>query len=178
MGEKIIFPDRAPQWVMERDCVAFTAIRGSITYTCLATVELLMERFGARGPSQEELVQTYIRHKPALQAIARALILAGQVNPGNEVLLTTETYGLQRVTFDNRVRQSGVLFFLARKATARLEEILGPSAEQVAADWERAEDGQGRGLLILRLRDWTGAVSAVFTPTELESASQMQSRLH
>ena len=105
-------------------------------------------------------------------------ILAGQVNSANEVLLTKDTFGLQSVTFGKRIRLSDRLFFLARRATERLEELLGSSAGLVNAEWDQGQDAHGRGVLTLRLWDWKGSVTAVFAPSELESLSQTQSRLY
>jgi hypothetical protein len=178
MAEQIIFPDREPYWEFDRDCLSFPAFVDGKRVKCLVTAELLMARFGARIPSQEECKRAYEKHKAEIQDIARSLILAGQVMPNNEVLLTTRVFRLKLVSFGDQLQRDKELFSKAQKATASLEEVVGSSAGMTKAEWDRGEDEGGRPLLILRLSDWTGWVSAVFHPRELDSADQMRFRFH
>lgn len=82
------------------------------------------------------------------------------------------------VTYTDQTRQRGEEHALLQQATNRLEEILGPSAARVKAEWERREDARGRTLYTLHLSDWTGDVKADFSPDELKSANQLRYRLH
>ena len=67
---------------------------------------------------------------------------------------------------------------LLQQATTRLEEVLGQHADEVKAEWDRGEDAKGRIVYTLRLSDWTGSVSASFTPEELQSPSHVRIRLY
>jgi hypothetical protein len=179
MAEKILFPDSPPaRWLSERECVAFPAVRGESRLTCLATLELLLERFGARGPSEAEARRTYEIHRPRLQAIARSLILAGKVSDENEALLTTETFSLKKVAFGESVRESSYHFRLARQTTAELEEVLGSSAAYTEAEWDRVEDAEGRKLYVLTVRDFVTQRSVAFTPDQLEHPRDVRRRLY
>lgn len=80
--------------------------------------------------------------------------------------------------YTEKARQWGEGYALLHHATKRLEEILGPSASLVRAEWDRREDARGRTLYTLRLSDWTGETKADFAPDELASADQMRYRLH
>ena len=177
MARRITFPELQPQFVVDRDCVSFPAQAGEARFKCLVTVELLMERFGARGPSEEEALRAYERHKEEIRVIARALIERGEVNSDGEVLITSRTFRLKKVVFGEKLQQNRELFFLARKATERLEEVVGTSAWSTEAEWDRGEDSKGRCIITLRLTDWTGSVTGLFEKAELESPSQTRYRL-
>jgi hypothetical protein len=81
------------------------------------------------------------------------------------------------IAYSESARQWGEGYTLLQQATMRLEEIGGPSAGQVKAEWDRAEDSRGRTIYTLRLSDWTGAVSAAFAPEELRNSTHMRYRL-
>jgi hypothetical protein len=165
-------------WVAKCDCVWFPAERGATKFACFASLELLMERFGARGPSPAEALRAYEIHRPRLQAIVRSQILAGNVSPENEVHLTRETFGLKRVTFSQGVRESPYYFRLARQVTAELEEVAGPSAGNTSAEWDRVEDMEGRVLYLLVVRDPIARASITFTPDQLERSRDVGSHLY
>ncbi len=63
------------------------------------------------------------------------------------------------------------------EATKVLEEVLGPSAKIVSAEWDRGENERGRIVYTLKVRDYTGEVSAAFDPDELRSLSDLRYRL-
>lgn len=67
---------------------------------------------------------------------------------------------------------------LLDQATRRLEEVLGPAADRVTAEWDRAEDQKGRLVYTLRISDWTGSATASFAPDELGSPTHMRVRLN
>ncbi len=84
---------------------------------------------------------------------------------------------MKSVEYDEKLRQTEGLFLQAQQATKVLDEVLGRSAGQVTAEWERSEDGQGRDLVTLRISDWTGATSTGFAPWELEQPDRLRARL-
>jgi hypothetical protein len=75
------------------------------------------------------------------------------------------------VTYRDGAGERGEGHRLLQQATARLEEVVGSSAGQVQAEWNRTKDSRGRTIYTLRLSDWTGTVSADFAPDELQSSS-------
>jgi hypothetical protein len=101
---------------------------------------------------------------------------------GNEVpgvKQPTERVGIpMNVTYTDKAKQGGEGFALLQQATRHLEEVLGPSVETVKAEWDRTEDGNGRSRYTLRLSDWSGSVSASFTPAELQSLSRRRIPLY
>jgi hypothetical protein len=179
VDEKVIFPDvPPPQWVFERDCVAFPAVRGDRRFRCLATLELLMERFGARGPAATEAMRVFEMNRPRLQEIARTQIIAGRVSPENEVLLTTETFAFKDVKFSDGVRENPFYFRLVRQVSAELEAISGASAVFVEVEWDRVRDTEGRVLYTLDLRDFVARVALAFTPAQLEHGREIRGTLY
>jgi hypothetical protein len=65
-----------------------------------------------------------------------------------------------------------------RRVSHLLEDVIGPTAGMVKADWSSTEDDRGRLLIDLRISDWTGYVGYRFAPDELENLSHMKIRLH
>ncbi len=82
------------------------------------------------------------------------------------------------VKYSDKAKQPAEGFTLLQQATALLEEVLGPSAAVVRAEWDRTEDEKGRTIYTLRLSDWTGAVQTKCAPDELESPRNLRYRLH
>jgi hypothetical protein len=85
---------------------------------------------------------------------------------------------MKSLVFSDNVRQSKELYELAQQANALLEEVLGPSADLVSAEWERSKDAKGRDLLNLRIADWSGSESAIFAPLELKETAGLRWRLN
>ncbi len=85
---------------------------------------------------------------------------------------------MKNVVYDEKLRQAEGLLVQVQQATRLLDEILGPSASQVTAEWDRSEDGNGCALVTLRLSDWTGAKSSAFAPWELEQPNQLRVRFY
>jgi hypothetical protein len=83
-----------------------------------------------------------------------------------------------KATYSEKARQWGEGLALLQQATARLEEILGPSADLVSAEWDRIEDERGRPLYTLAIRDFTGRVEARFAPEELAHPVHVRARLY
>src|SRR5205085_4427989 len=105
----------------------------------------LMSRFGACGPAPgrkptpKELEEAFTTHLAAIHQIAREFILAGQVAPNNEVLLTTRVFRLKKVVFGIKLQQNRELLALALKTTEQLEQVIGPSAGVTEVEWDRGE---------------------------------------
>lgn len=85
---------------------------------------------------------------------------------------------MKEVEYGYHIRQVPALFRLAEQRTSQLEELLGPSASRVSGEWDRSEDAQGQPVVTLRLKDFTGSVTTVFEPKELESPTHMNQRLN
>jgi hypothetical protein len=82
------------------------------------------------------------------------------------------------VTYSENVTQRAEEYSRLRQVTEWLQEILGPSAESVAVEWDRAPDARGRPHYTLKLTDETGEmVTDAFTPDELELRRPLRFRL-
>jgi hypothetical protein len=77
-----------------------------------------------------------------------------------------------KVEYSAKVKRSDAWLGLLQEATARLEEVLGPSAPWIIAAWDQEENGTGRVVFKLCIRDWTGEVCSSFTPELLRSYAQ------
>jgi len=67
---------------------------------------------------------------------------------------------------------------LVDRASQVLTDLLGPLRDGVAIDWDLAEDARGCQILVLKMSDATGTVSATFDPSELEDTNLLMSRLN
>ncbi len=83
-----------------------------------------------------------------------------------------------RVTYSETTRQAGELFRLAQAATDQLEKVLGPSAELVDAEWDRAGSAANGDGLALTLRDRTGEAQTFFSSRDLKNPSRVSINLH
>jgi hypothetical protein len=82
------------------------------------------------------------------------------------------------VQYSPEVRQWADGIKLIEQASTLLADILGPQSSQlVKAEWNRVQDGQGRTLYRLTIRDWTGEVSTDFAPDELQNRLHMRVRI-
>jgi hypothetical protein len=77
------------------------------------------------------------------------------------------------VLYTDRAKESAGDFAALLQATAQLDKIVGPSATAVTASWDRSDEGHHRQY-VLRLSDWSGEVSARFSPSELRSPDRMR----
>ncbi|HEX4591301.1 MAG TPA: hypothetical protein VH120_15300 [Gemmataceae bacterium] len=64
------------------------------------------------------------------------------------------------------------------EASSLLETILGRAADTVTAEWSIEADPQGRKVVLLKISDWTGAVSTMIAPEDLSRPYRLYSRLH
>src|SRR5438552_3451260 len=81
------------------------------------------------------------------------------------------------VVYSERVKQPGNGYVLLQEATKVLDAVLGQSSSPVSAEWDYGQDERGRPRFRLTLSDFSGRVSADFTPSELRSAEQLRRRL-
>jgi hypothetical protein len=76
----------------ERDAVAFPATVDGRPLTCLVTAEVLIRWFRARSNQVSEVEPAFARGQDDIEAVARKLIEAGQINAKNEVWITMATW--------------------------------------------------------------------------------------
>jgi hypothetical protein len=81
------------------------------------------------------------------------------------------------VTYHGTTEQMGIGSVLLQQGTNHLEEVLGPSAQLVTAEWNQSKDEQGRVFYTLKIADRIGEVQASFTPDELKSSANLRDRL-
>jgi hypothetical protein len=84
---------------------------------------------------------------------------------------------MPEVVYRQGLKEDQELYRSAQQGTKTLVEILGPSADSVTAEWDRGEAAPGQTVIILRLSDFAGSVTAVFDPGELDSPARLRSRL-
>lgn len=81
------------------------------------------------------------------------------------------------VTYQDKAAQRGEGHTLLQNATKQLEEVLGPSAEFVSAEWEQGQDARGRPIYQLTLSDSSGRVAATLTREQLRSPGLLRGHL-
>jgi hypothetical protein len=64
------------------------------------------------------------------------------------------------------------------QATQLLFSLLGDARSSISIDWELAEDARNRPVIILKLSDANGTVSATFEPSELGDRNRLAERLN
>jgi hypothetical protein len=84
---------------------------------------------------------------------------------------------MNQVIYRDGFKQAGPLRVAADKATQLLEEECGSLANTVSVEWDRGEDASMQSVLVLRLFDSDGSVTAVLEPKELEEPKQLRGRL-
>jgi hypothetical protein len=82
------------------------------------------------------------------------------------------------VIYQEQADHWGEEYILLKWATELLRDVPGGSSGQVEAEWNRVEDGRGRVVYTLIIRDFTGEVEASFTPEELKNPTHMRVRLY
>jgi hypothetical protein len=82
------------------------------------------------------------------------------------------------VNYSDGVKELGDVYQLAQKATARLDELLGPEANTATVEWDRSPDYKEHILLTLRLRDPIGEVTTQLWSDHLRSVPETEVRLN
>ena len=83
---------------------------------------------------------------------------------------------MNQVIYRDGIQQGGPLRLATEEATKRLEEEVGPLAEIVSVEWDRGEDAALCSVVILRLFDPSGSVTAIFDPEELKEPTRLRRR--
>ena len=150
MPEAIAFPDVEPQYLFDRDCLAFRAFADGKPVQCLVTAELLMTSFGARGLSEQSMREAYRQHRPQIQELARLHINLGWIDSEGRVFLNKRHTKLT-VSFAGSIAGWSGGRMLVDAAHRMLLEIIGPNAGSVTIEWDRAEDSYRQPVLTLRI---------------------------
>lgn len=78
--------EREYRWDSDRYAMAFPARSGGRQILCLISGEALQDYFGATG-RHETLEEAFLRHRPSIESIARALIERGRMDKSGRVLI-------------------------------------------------------------------------------------------
>jgi hypothetical protein len=84
----------------------------------------------------------------------------------------------QSIVRTDTVERSPALRDAIDSADRWLLAVLEDSSSPVAAEWDVADDAQGRELLTLRLRDQNSSVAGIFTPSELTDRIHAERRFY
>jgi hypothetical protein len=175
VAHTIVFPRALPRLEWDRDSLSLSVSVDGEPVKVLVSNEALVHRFGARSfKDQEELDRSFVRDILSIQEIAKTFIEQERITPQREVLITTKD--LMRVVFRTKIYNWGEGETLVRHATRRLEEVVGPAAPHVTAEWDLGEDERGKAVFVLRLSDGSVSVSATFTPEEMAAGGLMRLR--
>lgn len=172
MSKEIVFPEIEPDYVFDRDCLAFPALVDGKSIACFASGELLMHRFGATAFTEKALREALARHKAKIHSIARHHIEMGWVNSENQVILTTHFTTLQ-ISFGDELRKRPAAFEIATMAQQVVAELVGPSSGEVAVkfDWEEKD---GRPIFVVMMHDTVGTASNWFYMPKTESVDRLR----
>jgi hypothetical protein len=77
----------------------------------------------------------------------------------------------------NLNRAEGGVRELAEQANGWLQAVLGDAKSLVSAEWDLAEDGNEKPVVVLTLSDFTGKATTTFAPSELSDERRVRFRL-
>jgi hypothetical protein len=83
-----------------------------------------------------------------------------------------------KIIYNDNAKKWAEGYALLEHATARLEEIIGSSADLVTVEWNGMLENGYPPAYRLTLRDFTGEAQATLTVQELRSSSYMRVLLH
>jgi hypothetical protein len=87
---------------------------------------------------------------------------------------------MKEVRYSPALQEREKLYALARQATERLDELLGPPARRAQAEWDLGRGRQG-DVVLLKLSDTGGvpadSATAVFDPGEMNNQPPFDGRL-
>jgi hypothetical protein len=149
---EITFPDAEPQYVFDRDVLAFRAYADGKPLEVMVTAELMITHFSARDMTEDALRDAYHEHKGEIQQIASGHIENGWVDDEGRVFLTTRFTRL-KVTFAANLVEWPEGLAMAKDAHRVLADIIGPSAEEVAVEWFRSESLSPEPCIAVRISD-------------------------
>ena len=87
MADKIYFPGIKPQWIFDRDGVAFLALVNSKPIRCIVSMEALVQDYGARSGTEKDCLEAFNKNRVAIEKEAIARINAQSVTPDREVFI-------------------------------------------------------------------------------------------
>jgi hypothetical protein len=85
---------------------------------------------------------------------------------------------MKEVVYTDRAKQDPKDDAALQTVTQILEKVSARSSETVTAEWDQTTDPHGGKAFVLRLSDWSGAASAVFTPKDLQPTNLLSARLY
>ena len=177
MPKDIFFPEVIPQWVWDRDCVAFPALVDGKLVRCLITMEALNTHFQARL-SEEDCLRAFEENKKVIHDMARKKILSGEYSPKGEIMIRSDDSGavheIQQMPFHEPSLNNSFL-----NAWQILDNIAGEKLKSVTSKWNIVPNPGGDWTCQLILQDKLSkaASSAIFTSNELKDAASLGVRL-
>ena len=81
------------------------------------------------------------------------------------------------VIYTERAKQESEGYHLLQQLTKNLEEVIGPPAANLTAQWDRTNDAKGQTRYTLGITDSADKASTSFEPDELKSNHHMRYRL-
>lgn len=75
---------------------------------------------------------------------------------------------MKAIEIDDAIRRDPGLFSAVERATKRIEEEIGPSAESVSLEWKLFVADQILPTIRLRISDWTGSAMTHFQRAIIE----------
>jgi hypothetical protein len=155
----ITFPESEPEYVFNRDCLAFHANVDGKSVKCMVTAEFLMTNFRIPDStpdfSEEAMRNAYRVYKLEIQKIATDHIENGWIDDDSRIFLTTRFTRLN-VKFGERYDESPRIRTLVVSAHRILLDLIGPNAEAVNVEWREwngDEDPPGHPGISVRIAD-------------------------
>ena len=164
----------APDWGAES--LSFTLEYEGRHYRVIVTYEAMTHRYGARSSDRLELDRAFTLDFAAIQAQAAELIRERKVPANENGEVTLDGKKLMRVIYKEAVTQWREGEVIARQATRRLEEIVGPSAPGLTLAWD-AVFPRGVYHFTMQIYDKDVGVTSTFSPEELRSPARSRARL-
>jgi Protein of unknown function (DUF1488) len=163
------FPDVEPQYVFERDCLAFPALARGKPVQCLVTVEFLTAYFGVREPSEASMRRAFHEHRGEIQEIARNHIESGWIDDQDRVFLTTRFTRLAVTSGPALLRamdDTPSMRVILQPLHRLLVDIVGPNAGEVNVEWELLGSASARPSFSLSILDPSTKkrLSTLFSP--------------
>jgi hypothetical protein len=138
----------------------------------------------ARSNRDVQIVPAPLARSSMVERAPYKSLTRGSIPPAPKRLLTNpdpeilSRFDPMQINDQDLITQRPDLAQAIRDSSQLLEQVIGPTAALVKADWTLIKDDQGRPLIDLRISDWTGSVGYRFSPDQLDSPSLMQIRLH
>jgi hypothetical protein len=86
---------------------------------------------------------------------------------------------MNNISVVGAIRSDPVLGPRVDRATETLQDVIGPTANSVAAEWSSVRDASGQPLIQLTLSDFTGVrVEARFEPGELAREGHLRAKFY